>query len=320
MKKTHFSIIVGFIFSIIAIIVVTGVYPNFDEFNIKNQSWNGLSKFDRDTHPVQLSNSAVLVAYSQGSTLFIIGPDKEFTRSEVSVYSNYLKRGGEIILADDFGTGNDILEAMGLDIRFDGGLLCDPIFMERNLHLPRVTAENYGLNYLVLNYATFLTGLNSKTNEVLVWSSPISYSIDSNGVIVKNSSMPVIAEASIGKGKLVLISDSSVFINGMIDKGSNEDLLKIYSSDIVLVDTSHNTPSSVGLVKASLADTYNLLGLYEVRYSVLILFVIGLLRLRLSITPIQIDPVEELLQKHPEYDREQLKWLNEERKKARRPQ
>ncbi len=55
---------------------------------------------------------------------------------------------------------------------------------------------------------------------------------------------PVIVETSYGKGKIVVISDSSFLINSMIDLGDNLKLVNVLTDGRqAMLDTSHWKPN-----------------------------------------------------------------------------
>ena len=315
MKKAPLSIILGLLVALFTLTVVTSYYPSLDDLLIENPYWNGLSEFYKLTDPVRVSNLEGLVPDNE-NTLFIIGPDTDFQREEAEHVNRFLSEGGRVVLCDDFGTGSQLLAYLGVNIRFDGGLIRDEIFRDSNPVFPRVDAGYYEIDYLVLNYPTFLIG--NVSESTVVRSSFFSYSIESMDQFPEKIGIhPIIAELSYSRGELVLISDSSLFINSMIDKGGNKHLLRTLIKGEVLIDEAHRTQSSIGEIKSLLAKTYTLLGFYEVRYSLILIIIFGILRVNLSVDPDYIDPIEEVLQRHPEYDRKQIEWLEEERRKAR---
>jgi hypothetical protein len=227
--------------------------------------------------------------------------------------NGFLRNGGKVILADDFGTGNQLLEYLGVDARFQGSLVRDAVFKEKNSLLPRVEADYYDIDYLVLNYPTYL-----ESSYGTVWSSHLSYASDSLDEPARNfGSRPIISEIPIEKGRLVLISDSSLFINSMIYKGGNRNLLNVLTDGTVLVDEAHISTSITGDARTLLAKTYTLFGFYEIRYSLLLALVFGILRVKISIEPVIADSIEEVMRQNPEYDRKQLEWLETERRKVR---
>jgi hypothetical protein len=314
MKKTYLSIILGFTISALVLIVITSVYPSFDDLFIENPHWNGLSEFNRLLKPERIDNLENLGVYNNPSTLFIIGPDKAFKENEIISIGLFLMNGGRVILADDFGTGNQILEYLGFDARFDGRLIMDTIFKDKNSLMPRVEAGYYGVDYLVLNYPTYLVA----DTGVVVWSSYLSYAADSVDEEAGNFGVhPIIVEIQVNNGKLILISDSSLFINSMIDKGGNRELLKALAEGVVIIDEIHQSKTITGIVQSLFAKAYTLLGFYEIRYSLLMVFILGILRVNIPLEPKHIDPIEDVMLRHPEYERKELEWLEMERRKER---
>jgi hypothetical protein len=251
----------------------------------------------------------------RNSTLFIIGPYKGFTDGEVSSLLGYIGRGGTLVLADDFGVGNKMLESLGLDVRFDLGLLIDPIFREKNRNMPRASANLASLDYIVLNYPTILRGVDE--GFVSVWSSPLSR-VSELGVSdpVWYESYPIMASIPVSLGRVFVLSDSSVFINSMLDKGNNKELLSTLARGTIVIDEAHSTQSRLMVVKSFLSNIYGYFGFYEVRYALVLVTLFGVLRMNLSTKGSRVDPVEDLMERYPEYDRKQVEWLQKERRKA----
>jgi hypothetical protein len=317
MNKTSVSIIIGVLVSIGVLVGITVVYPIFDDLWVENPFWNGLSAFYNTYHPVRMEYYIELDAlYNPGnSTLFIIGPYKEFTEGEVSSISRYIGRGGTLVLADDFGTGNNVLESLGMEVRFDSELLSDPIFREKNKFMPRASASLPGLGYIVLNYPTVLRGVDE--GFVSVWSSPLSH-ISEQGISssMLYDSYPIMASIPVSSGKVVVLSDSSVFINSMLEMGDNQELLGSLARGTIVIDEAHSAHSRLVVVKSFLSKIDSYLGFYEIRYALVLMVLLGVLRVDLSISEGLVDPVDELMERYPEYDRNQLIWLEKERRKA----
>jgi len=103
----------------------------------------------------------------------------------------------------------------------------------------------------------------------------------------------------------------------MINRGDNKYLLTSLVRGITLVDESHIKKSNLTLLQEILTKIYTVLGNYEVRYTMVIGFLLFTLRFKLSIQDQVLDPVEEVLRIHPEYDREILEWLEKERRNDR---
>jgi hypothetical protein len=248
------------------------------------------------------------------STLFIIGPSTPFTPDETGNVKTYLNRGGRLVLADDFGSGNELLDGLGLNVRFDGGLLEDPLFRERNMLLPTVRTDYVKVGSVVLNYATALKGIED--SEVTAWSSPFSI-LTPSGDKGNLGAEPIIADVRVGQGRLLLISDSSVFINGMIDLGDNKNLLRSLLNGVTIIDEAHSVPSRLTLVKGLLEKIYTDLSSFELRYGLAIVVVALIYMGNYDDRKRPTDEVETVMNVHPEYDWGLVERLRMERRKIR---
>jgi hypothetical protein len=231
-----------------ALLLVGHLSSNSLEFSRYNNGWNGTSQFfsDLDRHrTIEISDPNQLSVYKNNAELLIIAPYRKPTDTETQAYSAFIERGNTLVLVDDFGTGNDILEQMGSRIIIQPGNLssldreyADPysIVVFRSLNDPLVG----NATQLVLNRAAPLSG-----GEPLMKTSVLSW-IDSNGDGRINSlealgSFPVLVFETRGKGRLVVLSDPSIFINAMQsldEKWDNRNFIKSLSGNdgIVLID------------------------------------------------------------------------------------
>jgi hypothetical protein len=216
------SWIAGIIF-IAAILVLTAHLTSGNlEFSRYNTNWNGTSVFfselDRH-HSVNVLDPAELDAYPADALLLIIAPDRPATGAETAAYRAFLVQGNTVILADDFGTGNSILRGVGSRIRIGPGNLssidrvyADPYTIVVYRTVNKTPVENSPS--LVVNRAAPLDG-----GEPLMMTSIMSW-IDANGDRRINTdevmgTFAVISAEDIGQGRVVVISDPSIFINAM---------------------------------------------------------------------------------------------------------
>ncbi len=118
-----FAIILLFVFSMAP--MVLALFPNAttnNRFSIYNTGYDGLSIVRNDLEGVKtsggnqkysltttISNLNVLNRFNGSGALVIIGPASTFQATETFSVLLYLLRGGSLIIADDFGTGNQIL-------------------------------------------------------------------------------------------------------------------------------------------------------------------------------------------------------------------
>jgi len=255
------------------------------------------------------------------ATVFILGPSQAFTIRDVGIIDAFLRSGGRVILADEFGTGNELLEGLGLDIRFSGLVLMDPLFNDMNLRLPRVlnvtsSGVSDDVEELTLNIPTVLN--HTEDLNVLAWSTSFSFLTSDPevlGAVWVSGSFPIAVEVVVGEGSLFVISDSSLFINGMLDRGDNRKFLLSLVGGKVLIDESHSVQSMLARMRVMLFQVYSFLKLTEIRYGLAALCVIVVFKVswRTEEVEEQVDPVEEALRRHPEWDRDLLMILEEER-------
>ena len=212
----------GLVLLCATLILVCHLSSNSLEFSQYNSGWNGTSQFfsDLDRHRlVGISDSTQLNAYPANATLFIIAPYRQPTTGERAAYRAFIERGNTIILADDFGTGNAILRGIGSRISIPPGNVSS---------VDREYADSYSavayrsanvtplqnINKILLNRAAPLEG-----GSPLMRTSIMSW-IDENGDRRINNneqlgSFAVMATDQIGSGRLIVISDPSIFINSM---------------------------------------------------------------------------------------------------------
>ena len=302
--------LVGLVLLVAAVVVVASLYPVLDDLWVENPGWNGLSEFYRCVDPVRVRDAGVLVGFDPlNSTLFIVGPSRGFAVDDVEAVRGYLLDGGRVVLLDDFGSGNELLEGVGLQSRFSGLLLRDGVFFNPVPEFPRLLNFSvFGVEEVLLNYGSVLSLGDGA--HVLVRSSPLSYVEDGAGV--EPGARPVVARIRYGGGVLVLVSDSSVWLNSMIGRADNRVLLEGVTRGVALIDVGHSVPTRLLAFKWWLGDVYGLLSVAEARYGVALLMVLAVFRLKLGLgDPVEVDMVEEILVRHPDWSRERLMWLKE---------
>jgi len=272
------------IITLLAVVLTVSVLcilfiPSVQDFMASNNMWNGLKDFSESFDAVRLEGDNHIPAASEKSALVLIAYEP-LDEAELSDIRGFLENGGTVLLMDDYGYGNDIVEYLGLDIRFAGKPLLDPLFCYKNQWLPRITElapplRESGIDTLVLNHATAL--LHTYNTEVLAWSSPTSF-LDVNENAGQGDDEPpgplaIVARLNIGKGKLNVIADPSIILNSMIGRDDNYRLIRYLTEEYgepkqIMVDYAHLArkpldASKTGLrrVREALALPYPLLGI-----------------------------------------------------------
>jgi hypothetical protein len=208
-------------------------WPIQDSYHPLNHGWNGCSDLASAS-----KNTTLLFSYGQelpkNSTLAIIGPSLSFSAADGAMIRNYLERNGTVLLADDFGSGNSLLQELNVSVRFAGKPLADIYAYSKNPSFPLVSdfapspiSDN--ISVVVLDHPSFLQIGNSSQVTILASSSFSFIDMQGNGKPAQNESInsyPVMAYTHIGSGSLVLIANSGMFINDIIGLYDNMKLFE----------------------------------------------------------------------------------------------
>jgi hypothetical protein len=248
--------------TILLVVLFVWFLPLDDDFRVENPLWNGLKDLKVNL-PVQSLESFAGLPFSPRGTTLILVPYLSLTPAELEQLNSYISQGGRLILADDYGHGNQILEYLGLTVRFSGEVLLDPLAnYKNNRYLPKiihlrpdpltVNAESLGFNH-----ATCL--VNTDNASVIALSSSFSFLDRNNNGRYDDDEpsgpFPVIDRTNVGSGQVVLVADPSLFINSMneIDenKGFTQNIAATTGS--LYLDQSHLPPSDLHQTKNLLA-------------------------------------------------------------------
>ena len=199
-------------------------WPIEDSYHPLNKRWNGCSEIASAT-----KNTTLLLSYGKelpkNWTLAIIGPSLPFSASDGRIIRKYLEENGTVLLADDFGSGNSLLEELNVSVRFAGKPLADIYAYSRNPNFPLVSGFfpsplSDSVSVVILDHPSFLQIGDPSQATVLASSSPFSFiDVQGSGKPAQNESVdsyPVMAYTHVGSGSLVLVADSGMFINEMI--------------------------------------------------------------------------------------------------------
>jgi hypothetical protein len=245
------SIAAGVALSAVLMLSVGYYWPIQDAYHPLNQDWNGCSRIAGIA-----ANATLLLSYDKPlpnstSLLAIIGPSVNFTERESSDIGKFLDNGGVVLLADDFGTGNSLLEGLNVSARFSNQPLADLYYYSKNPDFPIITdfspsPATGNLSAIVLDRPSYISTGNSSSVTKIGSSSPFSF-IDPSGNERPSAnetinSYTVLATVKIGSGLLLLVADPSMFINDMIGLYDNMRLFQnaVKMSDgSVIFDTAH---------------------------------------------------------------------------------
>jgi len=248
--------------TVAAVTVVLWVLPSSTDYSPSNPRWNGLRSVAREHGATGIDSFDALP--SGANTVLVVIPFLPPTAAEVTRLLGFVAAGGTLVLMDDFGAGNAVLEGLGVETRFAGQPLADGLFNHRSARLPRIidivpSPLTAGVELLVLNHATAISPLGSLRAVAL--SSAVSY-LDTNDSGRRDAGepkgpFPVAAVGRIGGGSLVLVADSSLLLNAMLPLGDNRRLAaNIFAlggaHPRVLLDEAHLPRRPLDAAKAGL--------------------------------------------------------------------
>jgi len=322
-RKVRKAMLLGIMAGVVAVILLIRFFPPNEDFNLDNPFWNGLKSFREETGAFSLGqiSDLRLVPSSSGTVLFIIGPWGAYDSEEISAISSYLKGAGTVILADEFGSGNSILKGLRLESRFSGHLVVDPLFRGKSSVLAK-TVDTAGsladIKSLMFNYPASLQ-VNDFRGEIVASSSSFSFFDDNLNEKREESEdegpFPMIARIPYEEGEIYLISDSSLFINSMLDEAENREFLQtIIQGKKLFVDTSHYPVGILSRLRNIEITIYEIISRLEVRYALFLVLVMTIVWLRIKGKKAGYEEdIEGVLERHPHWNKETLKQVQSSR-------
>jgi hypothetical protein len=227
-----------------------------------------LQTFSSQTKTTTLTSYDNLPSNPKGTTTIVI-PYEPLTTTELSQLQHYISNGGTLLLLDDYGYGNQILNSLRLDVRFTEQALLDPLYDYNNQLLPKITdlkttPVSSNLSSIVFNHATSLNQTTGTT--VIAQSSGFSFlDLNNNGEWdpdEPNGPFPEATYTKIGQGYIIIIADPSILINSMITLDDNKQFItnaiNIQSSNPqIYIDQKHLPTTTLDEAKSILVIIYD---------------------------------------------------------------
>ncbi len=276
-KGTAIVLLALFLLSCVAGLVL---YFNDDQLSSEDADWDDVSILkedleDMDAEVITLRSSSDLlytVGQANETILVMLGVEKRPTLTEPTAVQNFVKGGGILVLADDFGHGQYILDSMNggdiftdsmyPEISFRNDHVCDvdyatnPNFVIVNALLPFVSDKTYKIVTDVPAALEVKAEDGVSTSSGLYWDSDatVTSSADVN-VLARTSdqawletevrnhefdegepreSFPIIAIAQLGAGAVVCVSDPGIFANALYDSYDNREFANDLFSILML--------------------------------------------------------------------------------------
>lgn len=241
---------------VVLVAVLIAASTSTAAFGVYNPAWDGAGQLTDVAESNGAEASVTLNASEYGTVepdqtvAVVLSPERSYGR-DAEPLREFVDDGGTLVVAEDFGPhGNELLESVGASARFDGRLVRDEQNHGRSPALPvatNVTAAETtanltgGVEQLTLNYGTVVRPNNA---TVLVGTSEIAYLDENrNGTVddgERLDSYPVVTIEAVGDGRVIAISDPSIFINVMLERPGNRQFAEnLLARETVLLDYSH---------------------------------------------------------------------------------
>ncbi len=273
-KFLIYIIVIAVFFLILFLSIFAPIVVSESNFSIYNTGWNGCSnlavktrEMGRFTPNIELAEDTQteitqreLSEYEiepDDAGLMIIGPKEEFSEQSIEFVDDFLRNGGKLVLADDFGSGNTLLEGLDTDSSFHSSPLLDLAFEKKLEFGVAYDFEEHTLtrdvSQVMLNSPT---AIDKDENASTVMRSSEASWLDENENGLKDEDepfeqYPLITTEDYGEGELVLVSDPSIFINSMQERKDNSILSEntlVYLSQgrsEIIFDESHREISFI---------------------------------------------------------------------------
>lgn len=240
------------------------------DFSVYNTRWNGASALAVAIHgtgsfvptlDVDVEDGEMTLVQKsfadfdvppRGTSLVLLGPAVPPTPEEAAWLRGFVRGGGRLLLADDFGAGNAFLEALGSASRFSGLPMMDLAFARHPAFAVAASFEPHpvtaGAREAVLDRPT---ALRESPDAAVLARTGASAWLDRDGDALPDPREPRgpfawLAVERVGEGEVLILSDPSLLINGMAAAGDNarlrDGVVAWLTQDgrRVLVDESHH--------------------------------------------------------------------------------
>jgi hypothetical protein len=310
------SIVIGFI-----IFLVVGAYaPDSSAFSPNNYGWNGLHTIytTYSFKPVNSLSDIKLppTTFQNRTVLLIIQPATNFSSSDVLALKSFFRAGGTVMVADNYGYSNFLLEQLKAGVQISKNLVVvDPLYNWKSPVLSvgavphslsvsnRILSHVAGIamdeasplkitGYPGLVTFAFSSQVSFATTRSKVQSNPLSALSTINiGKLPRNEtgSLPLMTTQRIANGTLIVSGDPDLFMNELLGEGDNARFASnLLNDSTVYLDTSNwAADTSVGF-KSELSGLYSELSQPPINY----LATVGIVEAAVLIAPLYSDARE----------------------------
>lgn len=230
-----------------------------------NGEWNGGTELRQEAAAagadVEIARSTRdYTATDAPATAFVRSPQDRYVGREASRVRQFASRGGTVVVAGERGTRNAtnaLLAELDVESRLGSAPVRDEQRYYRNASLPRATNVSdhplvADVEQLTLNRGTVVNVsepsgpfADEDDPKVVVRTGTTGYLDENdNGTLDDTEALgshPIAVVEPIGDGRVVVVSDASVFTNAMLEQGDNRAFARalVGDAETVLLDYSH---------------------------------------------------------------------------------
>lgn len=237
---------------VVCVALLTATATSTASFSPYNAQWQGGSELQAIATTAGTESDVILdtAAYDAvpavGTVAVVLSPERAYTPTETATVRRFVRTGGTLLVAEDFGPhSNGLLAALGAESRLDGRLLVDEQAYYNSPTMPVARTETTAslltdVDTFTLNHGTYVVPNGA---QVLVESSEFATVLDEAGTPVSTSlgPYPFVTAERIGAGSVIVVADSSALVNVMLDRPGNAAFVRnvFARHDRVLLDYSH---------------------------------------------------------------------------------
>ncbi|WP_318570788.1 DUF4350 domain-containing protein [Salinigranum marinum] len=242
------------LFAVVLLLAATaGATTSPTTYSAYNSDWDGTSELRLRANAaagdqtVAAGTRAYRTADAKATVAVVVAPTEPYTAGELATVRSFVTAGGTLVVAADSAAANRLLDGVGAAARVDGRPLRDERAFFRTAALPvvrdiRDDPLTEGVDELVFNHPT---AVEPNGARVLAATSGFAYlDTERNAVLDLEEelrSYPVVTTERIGDGRVVVVSDPSLFLNGMLDRSDNARFADnvVSADEHVILDFSH---------------------------------------------------------------------------------
>ena len=241
-KTVKYLILLLLLFALITMPLTIPVFKSSTQYSIFNKNWDGTSRFaklaylkGREVVPIFESFDIANISELNG-VLLIIGPNMTFTGAEVEQIKLFLERGNTLFIADDFGTGNEILRALNVPVGISNYPLWDFFYEGDDRLVVSVRIED---PLLARNVTKVVT---NEPSGIIVTRKGEAYVSKVAMINLHRRMYPVMTEVSYGNGRIVILSDPDVLANMQFEENRQflSNLVDYLGGDVFYFDEAHH--------------------------------------------------------------------------------